>query len=126
MVATLLLFQIHGQRGSRSLKSFSNRKMPVGAQMVVVRKAFVEHCVSLVFGQGIEDQQMQQYNNEYWPAQFRARIAERPTFSKPSPKKTNPEAGSPTACPERSRRVPILGRGVSTSTDPGAGCPTLA
>jgi hypothetical protein len=52
--------------------------MPVGAQMVVVLKAFVEHCVSRVFGQGIEVQQMQEHSNEYWAAHFRAQIAERP------------------------------------------------
>src|SRR5271156_2112843 len=43
---------IHGQRGLMRLKSFSTSKVPVGAQMVVVLKAFVEHCVSLVLGHG--------------------------------------------------------------------------
>src|SRR5277367_1428743 len=43
---------IHGQRVFSRLKSFSTSKVPVGAQMVVVLKAFVEHCVSLVFGHG--------------------------------------------------------------------------
>src|SRR3984893_16579582 len=41
---------IQGQRGFTRLKSFSHRKVPVRAQMVVVLKAFVEHCVSLVLG----------------------------------------------------------------------------
>src|SRR5271168_222235 len=39
---------IQGQRGFRRLKSFSRTKVPVGAQMVLVLKAFVKHCVLLV------------------------------------------------------------------------------
>src|SRR5580692_3925009 len=41
-----------GQRGFRRLKSFSTSPVPVGPQMVVVLKTFVEHCVSLVLGHG--------------------------------------------------------------------------
>src|SRR5271170_4218952 len=37
---------IHGQRGFRRLKSFSTSPVSVRAQMVVVLKTFVEHCVS--------------------------------------------------------------------------------
>src|ERR1700678_2594608 len=40
-----------GQGGFRTLKRFSASPMPVGAKMVVVLKAFVEHGVSLALGQ---------------------------------------------------------------------------
>ena len=43
---------IQGQGGFSRLKSFSDTKLPVGAQMVPVLKAFVEHCVPLVLGHG--------------------------------------------------------------------------
>src|SRR5712691_6190995 len=39
---------VQGQRGLRRLKRYFGDKMSVGAQMVVVLKAFVEHCVSPV------------------------------------------------------------------------------
>src|SRR5689334_21054030 len=41
---------IQGQRGFRRLKGLSASPVPVRAQMVVVLKAFVEHCISLVLG----------------------------------------------------------------------------
>src|SRR5713226_1139445 len=41
---------VQGQRGLRRLKSYFGDKMSVGAQMVVVLKAFVERCVSLALG----------------------------------------------------------------------------
>jgi hypothetical protein len=45
------IFPVQGQRGLRRLKSYFGDKMSVGAQMVVVLlKAFVERCVSLVLG----------------------------------------------------------------------------
>src|SRR5260370_36949142 len=37
---------IQGQRGFTGLKSLSTSEVPVRAQMVIVIKAFVEHCVS--------------------------------------------------------------------------------
>src|ERR1700684_4459958 len=45
---------IQGQGGFRRLKRFSASKMPVGAKMVVVFKACVEHRVLLSFGHAIE------------------------------------------------------------------------
>jgi hypothetical protein len=45
---------IQGQRGFRRLKSFSRTKVPVGAQMVVLLKAFGEHCVLLLLGHARE------------------------------------------------------------------------
>src|SRR5437867_803810 len=48
------VFPVQGQRGLRRLKSYFGDKMSVGAQMVVVLKAFVERCVSLVFGHPFE------------------------------------------------------------------------
>src|SRR6266481_5483233 len=44
------VFPVQGQRGLRRLKRYFGNNMSVGAQMVIVLKAFVEHCVSLVFG----------------------------------------------------------------------------
>src|ERR1700741_2275226 len=37
--------RVQGQRGLRRLKRYFGDKMPVGAEMVVVLKAFVERCV---------------------------------------------------------------------------------
>src|SRR5713101_740319 len=48
------IFPVQGQRGFRRLKRYFGDKMSVGAQMVVVLKAFVERCVSLVFGHPFE------------------------------------------------------------------------
>src|SRR4029077_2110861 len=48
------VFPVQGQRGLRRLKRHFGNKMSVGAQMVVVRKAFVEYCVSLVLGHPFE------------------------------------------------------------------------
>src|SRR6266571_7097566 len=48
------VFPVQGQRGLRRLKSYFGDKMSVGAQMVVVLKAFVERCVSLVLGHPFE------------------------------------------------------------------------
>src|SRR6476646_10297308 len=45
---------VQGQRGLRRLKRHFGNKMSVGAQMVIVLKAFVEHCVSLVLGHPFE------------------------------------------------------------------------
>src|SRR5437660_11636231 len=44
------VFPVQGQRGLRRLKRYLGDKMSVGAQMVVVLKAFVERCMSLVLG----------------------------------------------------------------------------
>src|SRR2546422_2143378 len=46
----LAVFPVQGQRGLRRLKRYFGNKMSVGAQMVVVLKAIVEHGVSLVLG----------------------------------------------------------------------------
>jgi hypothetical protein len=46
----LAVFPIQGQGGFRRLKGFPASPVSVGAQMVVVLKAFVEHGVSLVLG----------------------------------------------------------------------------
>src|SRR5260370_26261682 len=48
------VFPVKGQRGLRRLKRHFGNKMSVGAQMVVVLKAFVERCVSLVLGHPFE------------------------------------------------------------------------
>src|SRR5215510_13204154 len=48
------VFPVQGQRGLRKLKRYFGDKMSVGAQMVVVLKAFVERCVSLVLGHPFE------------------------------------------------------------------------
>src|SRR6266403_926274 len=48
------VFPAQGQRGLRRLKRYFSDKMSVGAQMVVVLKAFVEHRVSLVLGHPFE------------------------------------------------------------------------
>src|SRR5437588_3188940 len=45
---------VQGQRGLRRLKRYFGDKMSVGAQMVVVLKAFVERCVSLALGHPFE------------------------------------------------------------------------
>src|SRR5215217_2830219 len=50
----LAVFPVQGQRGLRRLKRYFGDKMSVGAQMVVVVKAFVEGCVSLVLGHPFE------------------------------------------------------------------------
>src|SRR5437588_12056139 len=48
------VFPVQGQRGLRTLKRYFGDKMSVGAQMVVVLKAFVERCASLVLGHPFE------------------------------------------------------------------------
>src|SRR5712691_6404847 len=48
------VFPVQGQRGLRRLKRYFGDKMSVGAQMVVVFKAFVERRVSLVLGHPFE------------------------------------------------------------------------
>src|SRR6185295_19092097 len=48
------VFPVQGQRGFRRLKRYVGDKMSVGAQMVVVLKAFVEYCVSLVLRHAFE------------------------------------------------------------------------
>src|SRR6266542_4285031 len=48
------VFPVQGHGGLRRLKRYFGDKMSVGAQMVVVLKAFVEHCVSLVPGHPFE------------------------------------------------------------------------
>src|SRR6267142_3890881 len=48
------VFPVQGQRGLRRLKRYFGDKMSVGAQMVVVLKAFIERCVSLVLGHPFE------------------------------------------------------------------------
>src|SRR5438045_8125613 len=48
------VFPVQRQRGLRRLKRYFGDKMSVGAQMVVVLKAFVERCVSLVLGHTFE------------------------------------------------------------------------
>src|SRR2546430_1709914 len=44
------VFPVQGQRGLRRLKRYFGDKTSIGAQMVVVLKAFVERYVSLVLG----------------------------------------------------------------------------
>src|SRR2546430_14614058 len=48
------VFPVQGQRGLRRLKRYFGDKMSVGAQMVVVLKAFVERSVSLVLAHPFE------------------------------------------------------------------------
>src|SRR3989442_2493092 len=48
------VFPVQGQCGLRRLKRYFGNKMSVGAQMVVVLKALIERCVSLVFGHPFE------------------------------------------------------------------------
>src|SRR5437660_10704758 len=48
------VFPAQGQRGLRRLKRYFGDKMSVGVQMVVVLKAFIERCVSLVLGHPFE------------------------------------------------------------------------
>src|SRR5437879_9544689 len=48
------VFPVQSQRGLRRLKRYFVDKMSVGAQMVVVLKAFIERCVSLVLGHPFE------------------------------------------------------------------------
>src|SRR5213593_386629 len=48
------VFPVQGQRGLRRLKRYFGNKMSVGAQMVVVLKAIVEHCVSLALSHPFE------------------------------------------------------------------------
>src|SRR6266852_328941 len=48
------VFPVKGQRGLRRLKRYFGNKMSAGAQMVVVLKAVVERCVSLVLGHPLE------------------------------------------------------------------------
>src|SRR5438445_12228742 len=48
------VFPVQGQRGLRGLKRYFGDKMSVGAQMVVVLKAFVERSVSLVLAHPFE------------------------------------------------------------------------
>src|SRR6267142_1222336 len=48
------VFPVQGQRSLRRLKRYFGNKMSVGAQMVVVLKAFVEHCVPFVLGHPFE------------------------------------------------------------------------
>src|SRR5271157_3982028 len=45
---------IQGQGGFRRLKRFSTSPVPIGAKMVVVFKAYVEHGVLLALGHAIE------------------------------------------------------------------------
>src|SRR5882724_2772101 len=48
------VFPVQGQRGLRRLKRYFGDKMSVGAEMVVVLKAIVERCLSLVLGHPFE------------------------------------------------------------------------
>src|SRR2546422_11616608 len=48
------VFPVQGQRGLRRLKRYLGNKMSVGAETVVILKAFVEHCVLLVLGHPFE------------------------------------------------------------------------
>src|SRR5450432_657584 len=48
------VFPVQGHSGLRRLKRYFGNKMSVGAQMVVVLKAFVEHSLSLVLGHPFE------------------------------------------------------------------------
>src|SRR5437879_848465 len=48
------VFPVQGQRGLRRLKRYFGNQMSVGAQMIVVFKAIVERCVSLVLGHPFE------------------------------------------------------------------------
>src|SRR6267154_930955 len=48
------VFPVQGQRRLRRLNRYFGNKMSVGAQMIVVLKAIVERCVSLVLGHPFE------------------------------------------------------------------------
>src|SRR5713101_2899760 len=48
------VFPVQGQRGLRRLKRYFGDKMSVGTQMVVVLKAIVKRCLSLVLGHPFE------------------------------------------------------------------------
>src|SRR5260370_9568470 len=48
------VFPVQRQRRLRGLKRHFGNKMSVGAQMVIMLKACVEHCVSLVLGHPFE------------------------------------------------------------------------
>src|SRR5258708_32390559 len=48
------VFPVQGQRALRRLKRYFGDKMSVGAQMVVVLKAFVKCCVAVVLGHPFE------------------------------------------------------------------------
>src|ERR1039458_3202346 len=48
------VFPVQGHGGLRRLKRYFGNEMSVGAQMVVVLKAFVEHCVPLGLGHPFE------------------------------------------------------------------------
>src|ERR1051325_4614850 len=48
------VFPVQGHGGLRRLKRYFANQISVGPQMVVVLKAFVEHCVSLVLGHPFE------------------------------------------------------------------------
>src|SRR5579864_5119113 len=48
------VFPVQGQRGLRRLKRYFGDKMSVGAQMVVVLKAFVDGCAALALGHPFE------------------------------------------------------------------------
>src|SRR5689334_24627384 len=48
------VFPVQGQRGLGRLKRYFGDKMSVGAQVVVVLKAFVERCVSLALRHSFE------------------------------------------------------------------------
>src|ERR1700731_1743606 len=48
------VFPVQGQRALRRLTRYFGDQMSVGAQMVIVLKAFVERCVSLVLGHPFE------------------------------------------------------------------------
>src|SRR5579862_5876508 len=49
-----VVLPVQGQGGFRRLKRFSTSPMPVGAKMVVVFKACVEHRVLLALGHAVE------------------------------------------------------------------------
>src|SRR5271163_3422143 len=48
------VFPVQGHGGLRRLKRYFGSSMSVGAQTVVILKAFVEHCVSLPLGHPFE------------------------------------------------------------------------
>ena len=48
------VFPVQGHRGLRRLKRYFGNNMSVGAETVVILKAFVEHCVLLVLGHAFE------------------------------------------------------------------------
>src|SRR5262249_29395605 len=48
------VFPVQGHGGLRRLKRYFGSNMSVGAQTVVILKAFVEHCVLLVLGHPFE------------------------------------------------------------------------